>query len=61
MLFINSKEKIVKADIYDAAGRIINSVSVADNSINVSQLNKGNYIIKLSTKDKVVTQKFIKN
>lgn len=61
VLFIKSKEKIVKAEIYDVAGRILNSASVTDNSINVSELPKGNYIIKLSTKDKAVTQKFIKN
>jgi uncharacterized repeat protein (TIGR01451 family) len=61
VLFIKSKEKVVKAEIYDAAGRILNSTSPTNNSINVSELAKGNYIIKLSTKDKTVTQKFIKN
>jgi len=61
VLFIKSKEKIVKAEIYDVAGRILNSASVTHNSINVSELSKGNYIIKLSTKDKTMTQKFIKN
>ncbi|MEI7486939.1 MAG: T9SS type A sorting domain-containing protein [Chryseobacterium sp.] len=61
VLFIKSKEKIVKAEIYDVAGRILNSASVTDNSINVSELSKGNYIIKLSTKDKTIIQKFIKN
>ncbi|ANF49648.1 hypothetical protein A0O34_03410 [Chryseobacterium glaciei] len=61
VLFIKSKEKIVKAEIYDVAGRILNSASVTDNSVNVSELSKGNYIIKLSTKDKTMTQKFIKN
>jgi len=61
VLFIKSKEKIVKAEIYDVAGRILNSTSPTDNSINVSELAKGNYIIKLFTKDKSVTQKFIKN
>ncbi|SDQ12156.1 conserved repeat domain-containing protein/Por secretion system C-terminal sorting domain-containing protein [Chryseobacterium soldanellicola] len=61
VLFIKSKEKVVKAEIYDASGRILNSTSVTDNSVNVSALTKGNYIIKLFTKDKSVTQKFIKN
>lgn len=61
ILSIQSKEKIVKAEIYDAAGRVLKAVSVTDNSINVSELSKGNYLIKLSTKDKTVTQKFIKN
>lgn len=61
VLFIKSKEKIVKAEIFDLSGRILHSASVTDNSVNVSELSKGNYIIKLSTKDKTVMQKFIKN
>jgi uncharacterized repeat protein (TIGR01451 family) len=60
-LNIQSKNEIVKAEIYDVAGRILISTSVKGNSINVSELSKGNYIIKLSTKDKTFTQKFIKN
>ncbi|KPH12832.1 T9SS type A sorting domain-containing protein [Chryseobacterium sp. ERMR1:04] len=61
VLSIQSKDKIVKAEIYDAAGRVLKTISVTDNSMNVSELAKGNYIIKLSTKDKMMTQKFIKN
>lgn len=61
VLNIQSKHEIVKAEIYDTTGRILNSASVKGNSINVSELTKGNYIIKLSTKDKSFTQKFIKN
>ncbi|WP_449386693.1 DUF7619 domain-containing protein [Chryseobacterium lineare] len=61
VLNIQSKNEIVKAEIYDAAGRILISASVKGNSINVSELPKGNYIIKLFTKDKTFTQKIIKN
>jgi len=61
ILSIKSDKEIIKAEIYDTTGRIINSSGVKNNSINVSELPKGNYIIKLSTKDKAVTQKFIKN
>lgn len=60
ILNIQSKNEIVKADIYDAAGRILISTSVKGNSVNVSELSKGNYIIKLFAKDKTFTQKFIK-
>lgn len=60
VLNIQSKNEIVKAEIYDAAGRILISTSVKGNSVNVSELSKGNYIIKLFTKDKTFTQKFIK-
>ncbi|SDI59199.1 conserved repeat domain-containing protein/Por secretion system C-terminal sorting domain-containing protein [Chryseobacterium taeanense] len=61
VLNIKSKNEITKAEIFDAAGRILISTHVKGNSINVSELVKGNYIIKLFTKDKTFTQKFIKN
>jgi hypothetical protein len=60
ILHIQSKNEIVKAEIYDAAGRIISSTSVKGNSIPVSGLSKGNYILKVFIKDKVIVQKFIK-
>lgn len=61
VLNIQSKTEILKAEIYDATGRILYSSSVKGNYINVSELTKGNYIIRLFTKDKIFTQKFIKN
>ncbi len=60
ILNIQSKNEIVKAEIYDTAGRIISSLSVTGNSIPVSELTKGNYILKAFTKDTVIVQKFIK-
>jgi len=60
VLFIKSKDPVIKAEIYDAAGRVLKSVSVQDYSVNVSELPKGNYMIRLSTKDKTITEKFIK-
>lgn len=60
ILNIQSKNEIVKAEIYDAAGRIIRSTNVKGNSIPVSELSKGNYILKVFMKDKVIVQKFIK-
>ncbi|WP_433628087.1 DUF7619 domain-containing protein [Chryseobacterium cucumeris] len=61
VLNIRSKQEIIKAEIYDATGRIISSLSVTGNSISVSELSKGNYILKAFTKDKVIVQKFIKD
>ncbi|MBP1165470.1 MULTISPECIES: DUF7619 domain-containing protein [unclassified Chryseobacterium] len=60
ILNIQSKNEIVKAEIYDTAGRIIRSLSVIGNSIPVSELSKGNYILKAFTKENVIVQKFIK-
>ncbi|HCA06479.1 T9SS type A sorting domain-containing protein [Chryseobacterium sp.] len=60
ILYIQSKEEIVKAEIYDAAGRILTTTGVKNNAVNVADLAKGNYIIKVSTKNKTLTLKFIK-
>jgi len=60
ILYIQSKDEIIKAEIYDAAGRILNTTEVKNNAVNVSDLAKGNYIIKVSTKNKTLTLKFIK-
>jgi len=61
VLNIQSKNQIVKAEIYDTNGRILVSTSLKGNSIHVSELSKGNYIIKLFSKDKTTVHKFIKN
>ncbi|WP_411810872.1 T9SS type A sorting domain-containing protein [Chryseobacterium scophthalmum] len=61
VLNIQSKNQIVKAEIYDVNGRILLSTSLKGNSIHVSELSKGNYIIKLFSKDKTTVHKFIKN
>lgn len=61
VLHIQSKIQIVKAEIYDTTGRILISTSLKGNSINVSELPKGHYIIKLFSKDNTTTHKLIKN
>ena len=60
ILYIQSPDEVTKAEIYDVAGRLINSMGAKGNSINISDLPKGNYLIKLFLKDKVSVQKFIK-
>ncbi|WP_422695807.1 T9SS type A sorting domain-containing protein [Chryseobacterium sp. Mn2064] len=59
-LSIQSKSEVTKVEIYDAAGRIVTSTGIKGNSMNVSYLPKGNYIIKMFTKDNMMVQKFIK-
>ncbi|MBD8082541.1 DUF7619 domain-containing protein [Chryseobacterium caseinilyticum] len=61
ILYFKSKEKIVKAETFDSSGRILKSQSLNSDSINVSELSKGNYMIKLYTKDRFITNKFLKN
>ncbi|AZA79564.1 T9SS C-terminal target domain-containing protein [Chryseobacterium sp. G0186] len=61
ILYLQTKHEIIKAEIYDLSGRILNSASAKRNSVNVSELTKGTYIIKAFTKEKVTVQKFIKD
>ncbi|MBP2615653.1 T9SS type A sorting domain-containing protein [Chryseobacterium jejuense] len=61
ILHIKSSNEVTKAEIYDTAGRVINSMGIKENTVNVSDLPKGNYLIKLFLKDKVSVQKFIKD
>lgn len=61
ILYIKSGEEVFKAEIYDAAGRILNTTGVKNNSVNVSGLAKGNYLIKISTQNTTSVLKFFKN
>lgn len=61
VLLIKSNDKVLKSEVYDSSGRIMMTTGIKDNSLNVSQLPKGNYIIKLYFKDKTAAKKFIKN
>ncbi|WP_160138509.1 T9SS type A sorting domain-containing protein [Chryseobacterium sp. c4a] len=60
ILHINSSTEVNKVVIYDAAGRVITSMGTKENAVNISELPKGNYVIKLFLKDKVSVEKFIK-
>ena len=58
-LTVKSDSKVNKVEIYDLAGRNINS-ELNGNKVNVTNLNPGNYIIKIETTDGIKTEKFIK-
>ena len=54
-------ENINKVEIMDISGRIINNLQITiNNSIDVSALSKGIYIVRIGTDKGVVTKKFIK-
>ncbi|RXM49695.1 MULTISPECIES: T9SS type A sorting domain-containing protein [unclassified Chryseobacterium] len=61
ILYLHSSIEVTKVEVYDVAGRLITSMGVKGNAVNVSELPKGNYLIKLFLKDKVSVQKFIKD
>jgi len=58
-LFIKTKSKINNIEIYDLSGRKINADNDG-NRVDVRNLESGNYIIKITTKDGVSSEKFIK-
>jgi len=60
-LFINSDKKIESVVIFDAKGSVVKKENnLNSNSVNVSDLISGAYVIKVSTGESVLTKKFIK-
>lgn len=59
MLYISSDEKVSGVVIFDMTGRRMNA-DLKENQVNVNHLEKGNYIITVSTKKGKVSKKFIK-
>ena len=55
-----TKETILKIEIYDISGRILSSNSVIENKIDISNLKIGNYILKVFTVNGVMSSKIIK-
>ena len=60
ILHLSSALPIIKIEIYDIAGRLIDSKIAPENIINVSDLKSGNYILKLHTKNGITNTKMIK-
>jgi hypothetical protein len=60
MLHFQTKEKVMKVEIYDVAGRIVSSKSIIENKINVSELKVGNYFLKVYTEKGIMHTKIIK-
>jgi hypothetical protein len=59
VLNIKTQDKIVEVSVYDATGKAINT-KLIDGKINVSQLLKGNYILRITTDKATYQEKFIK-
>ena len=60
ILQFKSEEKITKIEVYDITGRIINSKSVNENTVDLSELKNGNYILKLYSENGTINTKIIK-
>ena len=61
-IFIKSDDEIIKSyEIYDMSGKLIKSQKTDCNQceINVSKITKGNYILNVNLKNRIVGQKII--
>ncbi|SDQ81457.1 Por secretion system C-terminal sorting domain-containing protein [Chryseobacterium soldanellicola] len=60
VLYIKSEKKMYDIKIYTMDGRMVKDIKHADTSIDVSDLLKGNYIIKMMIEKEIRSEKFIK-
>jgi uncharacterized repeat protein (TIGR01451 family) len=60
ILYLNTNVNWTKAEIYDISSRIMRSVSLNGQSIDVSGLESGTYFIRLKDGDRVGLVKFVK-
>jgi hypothetical protein len=60
VLNLSSDLPILKVEIYDMTSRLINLKTAPENSINVSDLKSGNYILKIYTEKGFTNIKMIK-
>ena len=62
MLYVSHPAGVSKVDIISVTGAAVKSASkVSEEGINISDLNKGVYFVKVTTKEKTVAvSKFIK-
>lgn len=58
--YFKTNEKVSKVEIYDSAGRILNSVSVNENKVNLSTLQAGSYILRIYAESGVTNVKLLK-
>ncbi len=60
VLYLDTNENWTKAEIYDISGRIMRSVSLNGQSVEVNGLESGTYFIRLKDGEKVGLVKFVK-
>jgi hypothetical protein len=59
--FDDNVNENVTFNIFDMSGRMVKQGNLFNNNINVSNLNRGTYIINLNVGNEIVTKRFMKN
>ncbi|WDF48590.1 DUF5074 domain-containing protein [Chryseobacterium sp. KACC 21268] len=59
ILNVKTSDKVLEVFIFDSSGKVVNS-KIVNGQMNVSQLQKGDYILKVVTEKAVYQEKFIK-
>jgi hypothetical protein len=60
ILHFKTEKDIFKLEILDLTGRLLSSDSISENKIDLSELIKGNYILKIYTENGIMNYKIIK-
>lgn len=58
---IETNEKVIEISVFDYSGKLVSKHERNFNIISVTQLPKGNYVMKIKTQEKTFNYKFIKN
>jgi uncharacterized repeat protein (TIGR01451 family) len=60
ILNLNTQEEVLKIEIYDVAGRLLQSQSITDNKADLTGLKAGNYLLKIFTPKGISINKVVK-
>lgn len=60
IVHFDTRESIIKIEVYDISGRILSSNAINENKLNLSNLKTGTYILKVYTEDGITNTKILK-
>ncbi len=60
ILYLDTKDNIIKIEVYDISGRILISNATNQKKINLSNLKTGTYILKIYTENSITNTKILK-
>ena len=60
VLTINYDKAISQIDVYDVNGKLVKTFTTVDNTINVSDLSEGVYMLNIQTEEGLIVRKIVK-